>query len=439
MNWEKLLSKKRLNKKSTSNKPKSDFRSEFHKDYDRIVFSSAFRRLGRKTQVHPLSNNDHIHTRLTHSIEVGSVGRSIGHNVGAFLEEKLELPEGIYAQEIGAIVQAACLAHDIGNPPFGHAGEFAIRHWFKENGNKLALESQSERNDFEIFEGNAQGLRVVTAIENNYGEGGLKLTFATLGALIKYPWFSDHALAESKGKFNFFQSEKDIVQELMNELGLEALTHHQYLRHPLSYLMEAADDICYKILDIEDALELNILRFEDISIILNNLAGIDNEYYSDIGSEFSSRRRVSAIRSKAINNLIQKVTNIFKSNYDDIMSGNFKGDLISRIEGVEEKGIRNAKQVTNENIFLHKRKIELELGSYETLDRILTAFIGAANEVKNGTVSFKSQRVMDLMGANKIASGMSYHECYLRITDMVSGMTDNHATHVANQLLGRAL
>jgi dGTPase len=437
MDWEKLLSKRRINK--TSIVDVTDFRSEFHKDYDRIVFSSAFRRLGRKTQVHPLSNNDHIHTRLTHSIEVGSVGRSIGHNVGAFLEEKSELPKGIYAQEIGTIVQAACLAHDIGNPPFGHAGEFAIRHWFKENGKKLKLESKSEKNDFEIFEGNAQGLRVVTAIENNYGDGGLKLTFATLGTLIKYPWFSDHALAESKGKFNFFQSEKGIVQELMKELGLETSTHHQYLRHPLSYLMEAADDICYKILDIEDALELNILRFEDVSVILNNLAGIENDYYSDIGSEYSSRRRISAIRSKAINNLIQKVTTIFKSNYDDIISGNFNGDLISQIEGVEKKGIIDAKRVTNENIFLHRRKIELELGSYETLDRILTAFIGAANESKNGTVSFKSQRVMDLMGANKFTSGMSYHECYLRITDMVSGMTDNYATHVANQLLGRAL
>jgi dGTPase len=141
MDWEKLLSKRRLSKTLISDE--SDFRSEFHKDYDRIVFSSAFRRLGRKTQVHPLSNNDHIHTRLTHSIEVGSVGRSIGHNVGAFLEEKAELPKGIYAQEIGAIVQAACLAHDIGNPPFGHAGEFAIRHWFKENGKKLVLESKS--------------------------------------------------------------------------------------------------------------------------------------------------------------------------------------------------------------------------------------------------------------------------------------------------------
>jgi len=391
--------------------------------------------LGRKTQVHPLSNHDHIHTRLTHSIEVGSVGRSLGHNVGVFLEKENELPSGISPQEIGAIVQAACLAHDIGNPPFGHAGEYAIRHWFKENGSKLALNVESERNDFEIFEGNAQGLRVVASIENNYQAGGLRLTYATLGTLIKYPWFSYHELAKSKGKFNFFQSEKNIAQELMQELGLESSSDHQYLRHPLSYLMEAADDICYKILDIEDALELNILRFDDVSTILNNLAGIEEEYSDESSDDF----RVWRLRSTAINNLINKVTEIFKSNYCEIISGNFSGDLISRINGIEAIGIDKAKKVTRENIFLNRRKIELELGSYETLDRILTAFVEAANEVKKEKVSFKSQRVMDLMGANKFTKDMSYHECYLRITDMVSSMTDNHATHVANQLLGRAL
>ncbi|WP_404360439.1 deoxyguanosinetriphosphate triphosphohydrolase [Methylotuvimicrobium sp. KM1] len=433
MEWEKLLSKKRLNKPEESKT--LDVRSEFHKDYDRIVFSSAFRRLGRKTQVHPLSNHDHIHTRLTHSIEVGSVGRSLGHNVGVFLEGNNHLPKDISAQEIGAIVQAACLAHDIGNPPFGHAGEYAIRHWFKENGWKLALELDSERNDFEIFEGNAQGFRVVASIENNYQDGGLKLTYATLGTLIKYPWFSGHELAKSKGKFNFFQSEKTIAQDLMSELGLESSNSHQFRRHPLSYLMEAADDICYKILDIEDALELNILRFDDVSTILNNLAGNKEEYCGESSDDF----RVWRLRSTAIDNLIKKVTEIFKSNYDEIISGNFKGDLISRIDGIEAEGINNAKKVTRENIFLNRRKIELELGSYETLDRILTAFVEAANEVKKEQVSFKSQRVMDLMGVNKFTKGMSYHECYLRITDMVSSMTDNHATHVANQLLGRAL
>ena len=437
MNWEKLLSKTRLEKKLESNN--FDTRSEFHKDYDRIVFCSAFRRLGRKTQVHPLSNNDHIHTRLTHSIEVGSVGRSLGENIGQFLETKSELPKNVSPQEIGAIVQSACLAHDIGNPPFGHAGEYAIRHWFKENGSKLALHKASERNDLEIFEGNAQGFRVVTSIENNYGSGGLRLTYATLGTLIKYPWFSDHALAEEKGKFNFFQTEKSIVKEISEQLGLKDTDGIRFSRHPLSYLMEAADDICYKVLDIEDALELDMLRLEDVSPIFNHLAGIDSEHYTDLGDQFSARRRIATIRSKAIENLIKKSTEVFKKFYQDIMLGDFEGDLISKIDGIEAKGIVEAKKTTNENIFLNRRKIELELGSYATLDTILSAFIDAVNEVKSGDVSFKSQRVMDLMGVNKITPDMTHHSCYLRITDMVSGMTDSYATHVANQLSGRAV
>ena len=438
MEWNRLLCKKRLNKDSCPEK--TEGRSEFHKDYDRIVFSSAFRRLGRKTQVHPLSNNDHIHTRLTHSIEVGSVGRSLGLLVGNFLSKEGQLPAGISPQEIGEIVQAACLAHDIGNPPFGHAGEFAIRQWFKENGDKLKLDNQRERNDFELFEGNAQGFRVVATVENHYNCGGLRLTYASLGTLIKYPWFSDHPHAIRYGKFNFFHSEKQIIEELSQELGLEKNGLQQYCRHPLSYLMEAADDICYRILDIEDALELGMLRFDDISGIFNKLAGKSDTYHDDIGENHTARRRISQLRSSAIENLINRCVDVFIARYADIMAGTYTSELIKDIGGVVREGMAEAKNVTNKNIFLNRRKIELEIGSYATLERILNAFITATNEFKaGGSISFKSQRVLDLMGANKVDINASYHECYLRVTDLVSGMTDYHATHVANQLSGRAL
>ena len=438
MQWNSLLSQQRLNKKSPL--IAAEVRSEFHKDYDRIVFSSAFRRMGRKTQVHPISNNDHIHTRLTHSIEVGSVGRSLGLVVGEFLNKKNHLPCGISPQEIAAIVQAACLAHDIGNPPFGHAGEFAIRHWFKENGHQLKLDTTRERNDLEIFEGNAQGFRVVATTENHYKNGGLRLTYATLGTLMKYPWFSDHALAISKGKFNFFHSEKDIAEKVARELGLKSIAKNQYCRHPLSYLMEAADDICYKILDIEDALELDMLRFDEVSGIFNKLAGNKNNYRSDIDENYSARRRINNLRSMAIGNLINKCSEIFMSNYSDIMNGNYTSELIKDIDGITREGITEAKEITTNNIFLNRRKIELEIGSYATLETILNAFITAINELKSGdSVSFKSQRVLDLMGTNTADKNSNYHECYLRVTDIVSGMTDTHATHVANQLSGRAL
>lgn len=437
MDWNKLLSKKRLS--HTSDQSEEMSRSEYHKDYDKIVFSSAFRRLGRKTQVHPLSNNDHIHTRLTHSIEVGSVGRSLGIKVGNFLQVKKVLPTEVSPHDIGAIVQAACLAHDIGNPPFGHAGENAMRQWFKENAGVLELSRVSERNDLEIFEGNAQGFRVVSNVENNFNEGGLHLTCATLGTLIKYPWFSDHALAESKGKFNFFQTERKIVEAVAYELGLKTKGDHQYSRHPLSYLMEAADDICYTILDIEDALELEMLRFEDVCEVFGKLSGNVTPCGKDVGVEHTSRRRIIPLRSKAIENLINKCFDAFVTNYRNIVVGDYSSELIKDIGAIEISGIAEVKEITRSNIFLNRRKIELEIGAYATLETILDAYITAINELKNGKVSFKSQRVIDLLGANKIDKNSSYHECYLRVTDLVSGMTDNHATHVANQLSGRAL
>jgi dGTPase len=437
MDWSKLLSKKKLSHSLEQTEDKS--RSEYHKDYDKIVFSSAFRRLGRKTQVHPLSNHDHIHTRLTHSIEVGSVGRSLGIMVGNFLHEKGVLPSDVSPHEIGAIVHAACLAHDIGNPPFGHAGEYAMRQWFKENVNSLSLQITSERNDLQIFEGNAQGFRVVSNVENNFNDGGLRLTCATLGTLVKYPWFSDHALATSKGKFNFFQTERAIIEEVANELGLKNNGGFQYSRHPLSYLMEAADDICYKILDIEDALELGMVSFDDAYEVFKKLSGGVAPYDTQIGAEHTSRRRIIPLRSKAIDNLISKCFDVFVGSYDEIMAGNYASELIKDIGDIELSGIEDAKKMTNENIFLNRRKIELEIGAYATLETILSTYITAINELKNGQVSFKSQRVIDLMGANKVDKNSSFHECYLRVTDLVSGMTDNHATHVANQLSGRAL
>lgn len=200
MQWDKLLTSKRL---GITDKSGDGIRTEYYRDYDRIVFSASFRRLARKTQVHPLSFNDHIHNRLTHSIEVSSVGRSLGLAVGLKIEDKL--PSDITAVDFASIIQAACVAHDIGNPPFGHAGEYAIRQWFSENINLIDESlSDAQKQDLMSFEGNAQGFRIVSQLENHYKDGGLRLTFATLGALIKYPWESSHKLTTEKDKFNVF-------------------------------------------------------------------------------------------------------------------------------------------------------------------------------------------------------------------------------------------
>ncbi len=434
MQWDKLLTSQRLGVDSDDG---DGIRTEYYRDYDRIVFSASFRRLARKTQVHPLSFNDHIHNRLTHSIEVSSVGRSLGLAVGVRIKDKL--PRDITAVDFSSIIQAACVAHDIGNPPFGHAGEYAIRQWFTENEHSLDSSlTEAQKSDLMSFEGNAQGFRIVSQLENHYKDGGLQLTYATLGALIKYPWQSNHKLTQEKNKFNVFQTEVNVFNTVVDKLGLLQLGDNVYARHPLAYLMEAADDICYKILDVEDALELNLLRMNDVIPIFKKLANVQK--INDIGDSFSARKRIVKFRAKVIENLILEVVNIFDVNYKDIMSGKFEGDLLSKITGECKDGIKEIKEITNKNIFSNRRKIELEVGSYSSIEIILNAFITAVDDkIKNGEKqSFKSKRILDLMQDDLPSGECSAYEYYMSITDFVSGMTDNYATFIAKQINGSA-
>lgn len=275
MEWEKLLSTKRfkiendiISEYIPANKTENPTRSDYHQDHDRIVFSRSFRRLGRKTQVHPYANNDHTHNRLIHSVEVGAVGRSLGIKVGESLKNKNLLPNDITPLDIGTIVQTACLAHDIGNPPFGHAGEESLREWFRKEENQQYFSSISkiQLSDLKTYEGNAHALRILCTNEMYRNEGGMRLSCASLGALLKYPWTSD--IAESNGKFNIYQSEIKYFQTVAEELGLnEIIKNKKWARHPLSYLMEAADDICYSVIDLEDAVEMGIISIGEFSSI----------------------------------------------------------------------------------------------------------------------------------------------------------------------------
>ena len=269
MEWRKLLSSTRLGSESVSQLRRPD-RTEFESDIDRIVFSSSFRRLGRKTQVHPLAANDHVHTRLTHSLEVSRVGSALGKALANQLRRSHDkyahsLPAEITPDDIGNIVQAACLAHDLGNPPFGHAGEEAIIHWFDQNRDALPNVMQEDfRHDVNSLEGNAQGFRIITQLENHLFTGGLRLTYATLGAFQKYPWTS----RKREKKFGAYISEEPILDRVFAELGLERRGVHGWCRHPLAHLVEAADDICYAIIDIEDAVELGIIKFPEAAEVL---------------------------------------------------------------------------------------------------------------------------------------------------------------------------
>lgn len=322
MDWQTLLTRERLGKPVHSNDELG--RSAFHKDHDRIIFSGAFRRLGRKTQVHPVSSNDHIHTRLTHSLEVACVGRSLGMRVGEILRE--ELPEWCDPSDLGVIVQSACLAHDIGNPPFGHSGEDAIRNWFQQAAGRGWLDemSDAERSDFLHFEGNAQGFRVLTQLEYHQFDGGTRLTYATLGTYLKYPWTSRHAeaLGYKKHKFGCYQSELPLLEQITHKLGMPQLDDERWARHPLVYLMEAADDICYGLIDLEDGLEMELLEYSEVEALLLGLVGDDlPDTYRQLGPRDSRRRKLAILRGKAIEHLTNAAARAFVDQQQALLAG----------------------------------------------------------------------------------------------------------------------
>lgn len=435
MDWARLLTPHRAHHELTGTPEPG--RSHFHKDHDRIVFSSAFRRLGRKTQVHPLSLNDHIHTRLTHSIEVGSVGRSLGIMAGEAMHA--DLPPWITPADLGAIVQAACLAHDIGHPPFGHAGEYAVRDFFRRHrsGDLLAELSPEERDDLCTFEANAHGFRVVTQTEYHQLEGGMRLTYPTLGTLMKYPWTSIHAGA--KEKFGCFQSERSLFNEVARKLGLIQDNTDKYCRHPLCFLLEAADDICYTILDLEDALELNILQYEAVEQILLQLCGWEtpHEYAQD--ARLSPRRRISAFRGRAMERMLASSLQAFLQHKDAMLRGQYQGELLLDGDAEVAAGVKAGKQLAYEKVFRNARKSELEIGAFSTIGTLLEVFCQAVYEQhRKGTPSFRYRRVLDLMGGNAPQAAEPLYSAYMRVLDYVAGMTDQYATYLAHQIGGMA-
>ncbi|WP_409525838.1 deoxyguanosinetriphosphate triphosphohydrolase [Nitrincola sp. MINF-07-Sa-05] len=435
MQWSQLLTTKRYGHESLT--PEEVGRSHFHKDHDRIIFSSAFRRLGRKTQVHPLSLNDHIHTRLTHSIEVGSLGRSLGIRIGEEIAD--QLPPWVTPHDLGTIVQSACLAHDIGNPPFGHAGEYAIRDWFRRHVADPRLQGLSELElaDLSTFEGNAHGLRVVTRIENNLFDGGLRLTYPTLGTLLKYPWTVEKG--GKRGKFSCFQTELDILDTLGKQLGLIRLGPHHWSRHPLTWLMEAADDICYAILDLEDAIELHILSFDEVKPILLQLCG-DLDFDAEIfNSQASARRKISALRGKAMENMVNSALGAFMRHYEQIMAGEYDGELLRDGDPMVRDGLATAKSIARERVFPDTRKAELEVGAYTTLGVLLDAFCDAVYELhRTGgeEMGYRSQKIIGLMGIHAPGADWTLYQSYMRAIDFIAGMTDNYAQYLARQIGG---
>jgi len=442
MSWERLLDPSRLHDRRDE-RPGGGRdeigRSPFHKDHDRIVFAGSFRRLGRKTQVHPLTDNDHIHTRLTHSLEVGCVGRSLGMIVGERLSGRL--PGWITPADLGVIVQAACLGHDIGNPPFGHAGEYAIRDWFAraESDGSGLLDGLSvpERQDLLTYEGNAQGFRIVTQVEYNQFRGGMRLTTATLGTLLKYPWTVEHGGAA--GKFGCYQSERHLLVEVAERLGLLPRGEGRWCRHPLAWLVEAADDICYALLDLEDGLEMGILRYEEVADVLIQIAGGEPADYAAMQRHgVSQRRRIAALRGAAMERAVNDVGAVFVQHEAELLGGRLKEDLLELCHPDLGWGVKAAKQLARERIFQNERKAKLEIGAYTTLGILLEAFIGAAHELHHtGRSTFKHQRVLALIGENTPRPSWSLYDSYRRMLDFIGGMTDHYAVDLAQEMGGR--
>jgi len=444
MEWHRLLSSDRLRR---PNAVAQKGRSPFQQDIDRITFSAAFRRLAHKTQVHPLSPNDHVHTRLTHSIEVASVGRSLGTVVGTEIAERLKDPN-ISADIFGYVVQAACLAHDIGNPPFGHSGEYAIRSWFNRaeaNHVSFTKESSGMRlEDFRRFEGNAQGFRILTQLENYRWDGGLQLTHAVLGAFTKYPTASIVISPEAcdypgAKKVGFFGSEQSYFTEIADKLDLKRRDQSEpsWSRHPLAFLVEAADDICYAIVDIEDGYELGYLHFREARDVLAAIAGDRAE----LSFSMEEREQIAKLRAVAIGQLVDECSAVFLDNESSVLAGEFSSEIVDLTKFATDLG--RAKALAADKLYNSERKIKLEIAGAEIIGGLLDIFSEVVTDLTNADfdrskLSARSQRLARLMDISLGPVEDSY-QALLCVTDFVSGMTDRYAVETYRTLKGIAL
>jgi dGTPase len=443
MTWEKLLNSERL----SNRKAKTEAgRSSFHRDHDKIIFSGAFRRLAKKTQVHPLATNDHIHNRMTHSLEVASVGRTLGIQIGS----SVNLPPGISSLDIGEIVESACLAHDIGNPPFGHTGEEAIKNWFEKHINSELFSDLNDhhKKDLENFEGNAQGLRVLTTGEYHQYSDGMRLTYATLSSFIKYPWISTDMISGSrpkKNKYGVFASEQNYFHEIADKTGLIAKGDNWYCRHPLVYLMEAADDFCYGLLDLEDGVEMGIISWDKVNRLLTGILNKkEKDHLKDISKNAGISRKAAFLRGKVLERMIKAGAQAFLRNHDKFMEGEIETDLISLCKPDIRDVVNKSKKLAKDEIFNHPRKIELEIGAYAIIATLLEDSCEAAIKwVKEEKLTYRQSRIIDLIGKNtfhpdlkNMTNDDKVYQALMRVIDFISGMTDNYATYLAKQFNG---
>ncbi|MCI1741833.1 MAG: dNTP triphosphohydrolase [Prevotella sp.] len=442
MEWTQLISNKRLGQEHKHAK-RHDDRSEFKRDYDRLIYSAPFRRLQNKTQVFPLPGSVFVHNRLTHSLEVSSLGQSLGNDVCHQLKKRHPELIGTLFEEIGTIVSAACLAHDMGNPPFGHSGEKAIQTFFTENNGK---ELQSELSsafwqDITHFEGNANAFRLLTHRFIGRRPGGFDMTYTMLASIVKYPYESE--FAGQHGKFGFFSSEKETYQKIANELGIICKSSQgqplRFVRHPLVYLVEAADDICYEIMDIEDSHKLKILSYEETRDLLLNffdcktqehiLQRIKEEGVTD------ENEQVVYLRACVIGVLEKACVDTFIDHEEELLSGTFSGSLIENIAEPQRKAYQYCRKISYQKIYHSKPVLDVELSGYKIMETLMYIFIGAAINPDK----FYSQQLIRRVSSQYDINSPEEEKRIMAVLDYISGMTDIYALDLYQKANGISL
>jgi dGTPase len=447
MNWVQLLSNKRLGQEQQPHV--EDDRTEFQRDYDRLIFSAPFRRLQNKTQVFPLPGSIFVHNRLTHSLEVSSVGRSLGNDVSRLLLKKHPELINTHITELGSIVSAACLAHDLGNPPFGHSGEKAIGTYFSEGNGRFLKEyfceetgdglTEEQWSDLINFEGNANAFRLLTHHFKGRRPGGFVMTYSTLASIVKYPFSSN--LSVGKRKFGFFREEIESYQRIAAELGIIKYDSPEgtlrYARYPLVYLVEAADDICYEIMDIEDAHKLKILTTDETKSLL--LAYFTKEQQERIVQRMSTvddrNEQIVYLRSCVINALETECVRVFVENENKILNGEFEGSLINHINEIPRQAYLACEKVSYQRIYNSKDVVDIEIAGFKVITTLLDLMVQA---VIHPNRAF-SQLLINRVSTQYEIKAPTLYGRILAVLDYISGMTDVYAMDMYRKINGMSI
>jgi len=442
MEWKQLISNKRFGQEH-KHAERHDDRSEFKRDYDRLIFSSAFRRLQNKTQVFPLPGSIFVHNRLTHSLEVASVGMSIGNDISRRVIQKQPDLKDTLVEEIGTIVSAACLAHDLGNPPFGHSGEKAIQTFFSEGpGQKIKPMVSSEFwDDITHFEGNANAFRILTHRFKGRRQGGFVMTYSMLASIVKYPFAS--SLAGNHGKFGFFASEAESYRKIADELGISCKSAPgeplKYARHPLVYMVEAADDICYEIMDIEDSHKLKILSYAETEHLL--LSFFDEDIQQKIRQRIideeltDENEKVVYMRASVIGKLENECVAAFLAHEEEILAGTFEGSLIDHISERQKKAYKECEKISYSKIYQSKPVLDIELSGYQIMATLMEVFIEAAVNPSR----FYSKQLLRRVSSQYDIENENLEERIMAVLDYISGMTDIYALDIYQKINGISL